>query len=324
MTESPLLQDTIPTELAGERLDVVLARLFSDYSRSRLQEWIRAERVQINGQTATISRQRLNGGETVTLSIPQEPVVKDCEPQDIPLDIIYEDNHLLVINKPADRVMHPAAGNPDGTVLNALLYHYPDIEKVPRAGIVHRLDKDTTGLFVVAKTLLAHASLVDQLQTRSMGREYSAVVQGHMVSGASVDAPIGRHPTDRKRMAVRDNGKPAVTHYRIAEKFPAHTHINVTLESGRTHQIRVHMTHVQHPLVGDATYGGRRKFPKGLREAARQFVHDFPRQALHARKLRLIHPETQQQQEWESPLPDDINALLMALRETGADDDEQS
>lgn len=314
MTESPVLNGTIPPELAGQRLDVVLAGLFPEHSRSRLQEWIRADHVALDGQVVRVIRQRVCGGESVAVAVPQQPVVEDTQPQDIPLEVLYEDEHILVINKPANLVMHPAVGNRDGTVQNALLYHYPGIDLVPRAGIVHRLDKDTTGLFVVARTLLAHTALVEQLQTRTMGREYTAVVLGHMVSGASVDAAIGRHPSDRKRMAVREDGKHAVTHYRIAEKFPAHTQLTVTLETGRTHQIRVHMAHVQHALIGDTVYGGRRKFPKGLDEAGRQLVHDFPRQALHARKLRLLHPHTQQDMQWESPLPEDINTLIAALR----------
>lgn len=314
----PSRQDvTIPPESAGKRLDVVLTELFPGYSRSRLQEWVRAERITVNGQFPQ-NRQRVIGGEAVCLLLPateDETLSGDYAPEPIPLDVVFEDDHIIVINKPANLVMHPAVGNRSGTVLNALLYHYPEVSAVPRAGIVHRLDKDTTGLFVVARTLLAHNSLIGQLQTRTMGRQYSAVVQGTMVSGGTVDAPIGRHPQDRKRMAIRDSGKPAITHFRVTEKFSTHTHLSVSLETGRTHQIRVHMTSIQHPLVGDGTYGGRRRFPKGLSEAARNLVHDFPRQALHAQKIGLNHPSSNTSLSWETDLPDDMQDLLLALRQ---------
>lgn len=305
---------TIPPTYAGQRLDSVLAALLPDYSRSRLQEWIRQGRVSMNGQPA-VTRFRVVGGEEIEIQPPEDPVVTEAAPENVPLKVLFEDEHLIVIEKGPDLVMHPAAGNWSGTVLNGLLFHYPEVASIPRAGIVHRLDKDTSGLFVVARSLLAHVSLVEQLQTRSMGREYFAVVEGTMVSGGTVDAAIGRHASDRKRMAVNTNGKSAITHYRLAEKFDRHTAITCRLESGRTHQIRVHMTSINHPLVGDVTYG-RRRYPRGLTEEAKQFVHDFPRQALHAKRLRLQHPASGDSVEWESAIPDDINDLLQALRQT--------
>jgi len=314
MTDSSTLEAVVPEEFGGSRLDVALAGLFSDYSRSRLQHWIRSGQVRLDGQVTRSTRKSVRGGTAVSIVVPEEPQVEACAAQDIPLNICFEDEHIIVIDKPSDLVMHPAVGNRDGTVQNALLFHYPGIEQIPRAGIVHRLDKDTTGLFVVARSLTAHASLVEQLQTRAMGREYAAVVVGHMVSGGSVDAPIGRHPTDRKRMAVNDKGKVAVTHYRVSEKFATHTYLNVKLETGRTHQIRVHFAHLHHPLVGDAVYGGRRRYAKGFDEQARQWLHDFPRQALHAQKLQLTHPVTKEALQWESPLPEDMTQLLEVLR----------
>lgn len=314
MIESSPIEGTVPEELSGARLDVALAELFAEYSRSRLQHWIRSGQVKINDGVVLNTRQRVSGGERVLLHIPSETQVENCEPQNIPLNIHYEDAHIIVIDKPADLVMHPAAGNPDGTVQNALLYHYPELDQLPRAGIVHRLDKDTTGLFVVARSLPAHASLVSQLQTRTMGREYEAVVEGTLVAGGTIELPIGRDESNRKRMAVRDNGKYAKTHYRIIEKFPAHTHVTVRLETGRTHQIRVHFAHQRHPLVGDKLYAGRIKYAKGMDAFARERLHAFSRQALHARRLSLLHPDQQNKLVWESPLPDDINELIRLLR----------
>lgn len=234
--------------------------------------------------------------------------------EEITLDIVYEDEHLLVINKPAGLVVHPAAGHADGTLVNALLNYAPEVENLPRAGIVHRLDKDTSGVMVAARSLVAHTSLVDQLQTRTMGREYDAVVVGTLTGGATVDAPISRHPRERKKMAVVPSGKSAVTHYRLVERFAAHTHIRCKLESGRTHQIRVHMAHVKHPLVGDPMYGGRLRLPKGTTEELREALAAFNRQALHARQLTLEHPETGETMSWEVPVPEDMVELMAALR----------
>ncbi|MEW9798801.1 23S rRNA pseudouridine(1911/1915/1917) synthase RluD [Alteromonas sp. CYL-A6] len=298
----------------GQRLDQVLADLFPDFSRSRMKTWIQEGQVSINGETVTVPRQKMLGDETIKINATVEKQVVS-EPQAIALNIVYEDDDILIINKPADMVVHPGAGNPRGTLLNALLAHVPGIDKVPRAGIVHRLDKDTTGLMVVAKTLQAQTHLVDQLQNRVMSREYEALVMGTMVAGGVVDAPIGRHATKRTLMAVREFGKPAVTHYRVIEKFRAHTHVRLKLESGRTHQIRVHMTYIKHPLVGDPVYGGRPRLPKGATESCVNALRQFRRQALHAAQLSLFHPRTDEWMTWQAPLPDDMVALIDSVRE---------
>lgn len=302
----------IPDLYRGWRLDAALADIYPDYSRSALTQWIKDSRVVLDGQHPK-PRSKLVGGEWLEL----EPVATeqvDCEPQPVPLDIAYEDEHLLVINKAAGQVMHPAAGNHDGTIQNGLLHHEPSLVAIPRAGIVHRLDKDTTGLFVVAKTLAAHTSLVAQLQEHTVSREYRAVVQGKLVAGGTVDEPIGRHPRDRKRMAVVRDGKDSVTHYRVLEKFNAHTYLVLQLETGRTHQIRVHMAHLYHALVGDSVYAGRLKIPSGVSDALADELRRFPRQALHAIRLRLTHPGSGEEVEWSVPLADDIERLLVQLR----------
>jgi 23S rRNA pseudouridine1911/1915/1917 synthase len=302
----------VPPQLSDKRLDQAAAELMPEHSRSRLQSWIKSGALTVNGAVRK-PRDKVMLDDVLDLDAePEVQVTWEAEP--ISLDIVYEDEHLLVINKPAGLVVHPAAGHADGTLVNALLNHAPEVENLPRAGIVHRLDKDTSGIMVVARSLIAHTSLVDQLQTRTMGREYEAVVVGSLTGGATVDAPIGRHPQDRKRMAVVSSGKPAVTHYRLLERFAAHTHIQCKLESGRTHQIRVHMTHVRHPLVGDPVYGGRLRLPKGTTEELRQALAAFSRQALHARRLTLEHPETGETLSWEVPLPEDMVQLIEALR----------
>ena len=299
-------------EHAGQRLDQVAAALFDGFSRSRLQTWIKAGALTVNGEPGK-PRDKLLGNEQLVLNAELQPEVDD-EAQPIMLPVVYQDEQLLVINKPAGLVVHPAAGHADGTLLNGLLGLDERQANLPRAGIVHRLDRDTTGLMVVARTLEAHADLVSQLQDKSLFREYDAVVCGVMTGGGRVDAPIGRHPRDRKRQAVTDQGKEAVTHYRLQARFRGHTHIRVRLETGRTHQIRVHMAHIHYPLVGDPVYGGRLKFPAGAGEALRQHLQGFRRQALHARKLGLIHPASGDYVEFEAPLPDDMEALLTALR----------
>lgn len=298
----------------GLRLDQVLADLFPEFSRSKLKIWIQEGNVTLNGDVITVPRHKIQMEEVICVTAEMDVQVTS-EAQDIDLDIVYEDEHILVINKPADLVVHPGAGNPSGTILNALLNHVPDIDKVPRAGIVHRLDKDTTGLMVVAKTLQAQTHLVDQLQHRVMSREYEAVAIGTMVAGGIVDAAIGRHPTKRTHMAVREFGKPAVTHYRVKEKFRAHTHVRLKLETGRTHQIRVHMAYIKHPLVGDPVYGGRPRLPKGASESFINTLRRFQRQALHAAQLSLFHPETDEWMTWKAPLPEDMVNLLSELRE---------
>ena len=302
----------IGPEWAGKRLDQALAGLFSDYSRSRLQAWTKQGRVLVNGQQIR-PRDKVSLGDRVELRALLEGQV-ECRPQPIPLDIVFEDEHLLVINKPADMVVHPAAGNPDGTLQNGLLYYDASLVELPRAGIVHRLDKDTTGLMVVAKSQLAHTRLVAELAAREIKREYRALVLGRLNVGATVEQPIGRHPTQRTRMAVHPAGKPAVTHYRVLEKFRAHTLLRVNLETGRTHQIRVHMAHIRHPIFGDPVYGGRLQIPRGANEGMKEIMRGFKRQALHARRLGLTHPATGQPMHWDAPIPPDMTELLEALR----------
>lgn len=321
MTQSlNTIQLEATTEAAhfGLRLDQVLADLFPEYSRSKLKTWIQDGCVAVNGEVITIPRHKMQMDELVTVQAEMDVQVTS-EAQDIALNIVYEDEHILVINKPADLVVHPGAGNPSGTVLNALLNHVPNIDKVPRAGIVHRLDKDTTGLMVVAKTIPAQTHLVDQLQRREMSREYEAVALGTMVAGGIVDAPIGRHATKRTHMAVREMGKPAVTHYRVIEKFRAYTHLRLKLETGRTHQIRVHMAHIKHPLLGDQVYGGRPRLPKGASDDFIAALRGFQRQALHAAQLSLFHPETEEWMTWKAPLPQDMKELLKAVKQDTID-----
>ena len=308
---------SVPSELSDRRLDQAAAELMPEHSRSRLQGWIKSGALTVNGNVFR-PRDKVMMGDSLELDAEPEAQVT-WEAEAISLDVVYEDEHLLVINKPAGLVVHPAAGHADGTLVNALLNYAPEVENLPRAGIVHRLDKDTSGIMVVARSLIAHTSLVDQLQTRTMGREYEAVIVGTLTGGATVDAPVGRHPQERKKMAVVSSGKPAVTHYRLAERFAAHTHIRCTLESGRTHQIRVHMAHVKHPLVGDPQYGGRLRLPKGTTEELRLALAAFQRQALHARKLTLTHPQTGQTMSWEVPMPTDMVDLIAALRKHFSD-----
>ncbi|MEN8762905.1 MAG: 23S rRNA pseudouridine(1911/1915/1917) synthase RluD [Thiogranum sp.] len=312
MSEQIHLTGQIPETLAGRRLDQVLAELFPGYSRSRLQQWIKAGKVLLN-QQPVIARYRVAGGEQVEIRA-QLQRQTEVLPQAIPLDIRFQDQHLLVLNKPAGLVVHPAAGNPDGTLQNALLYYDPELASLPRAGIVHRLDKDTSGLMVVARSLSAHKSLVEQLQTRSVHREYLALVQSVLAAGGTVDAPIGRHPRDRLRMAVVESGKPAITHYRVLERFSAHTLVQARLETGRTHQIRVHMAHIRSPLLGDPLYGGRPRLPRGVSPLLRETIRAFHRQALHAVRLQLIHPASGEAVGWEAEIPRDYKHLLDMLR----------
>ncbi|MFC0323432.1 23S rRNA pseudouridine(1911/1915/1917) synthase RluD [Gallibacterium melopsittaci] len=312
MEHLKLTAEVQPHQL-GQRLDQTLAELFPEYSRSRIKTWIEAGLVQVDGKVVTVPKEKVFGTEHIIM---QAEIEEDTRftPQDVPLDIIYEDEHILVINKTKDLVVHPGAGNPDNTVLNGLLYHYPPIAEVPRAGIVHRLDKDTTGLMVVAKTVEAQTKLVRALQKRQITREYEAIASGIMTKGGTVDQPMARHPTKRTHMAVHPMGKPAVTHYRIMERFRNYTRLRLRLETGRTHQIRVHMAHIAHPLLGDQTYGGRPKPPKGASEELLTVLRQFQRQALHAIMLRLEHPITGELMEWYAPLPDDFIALVDALK----------
>jgi len=310
----PLSEVIVPAELGGQRFDQIAAVLFPDYSRARLQIWIKSGELTADGAAAK-PKDKLAVGCRLALCAELEPVNPEWLPEAIALDIVFEDDDILVLNKPAGLVVHPAAGHYDGTLLNALLHHCASLELIPRAGIVHRLDKDTTGLMVVAKTLQAQAHLVEQLQARTVHREYDAIVNGAMVSGGMVDAPLGRHPRDRQRQAVLESGgKEAVTRYRVKSRFRAHTHIACLLETGRTHQIRVHMAHLHFPLVGDPVYGGRFKMPAGVGPELIAALRDFPRQALHARRLELLHPRREELLSWEVALPEDMQGLLELLQ----------
>jgi 23S rRNA pseudouridine1911/1915/1917 synthase len=313
-SERELLEASIPLTAAGRRFDQVLAELFPDFSRSRLTEWIKSGDALLGGRLVK-PKEAVRGGESVALSVKME-IETDALAEDIPLEILFQDEDVLVVNKPAGLVVHPGAGNPRGTMVNALLHFDPRLAELPRAGIVHRLDKDTSGLMVVARTLRAHTSLVEQLSGREVHRQYLAVVQGTMVAGTTINAPIGRHPTDRVRMAVvkEGGGRDAITHYRVREKFRAHTLVECRLETGRTHQIRVHMAHVRHQIVGDPLYGGAFRLPKAATEELAARLHGFRRQALHAEKLTFRHPATGEPVACEAPLPDDMQGLLLDLR----------
>ncbi|HEU4663588.1 MAG TPA: 23S rRNA pseudouridine(1911/1915/1917) synthase RluD [Dokdonella sp.] len=311
-SDATRLAATVPDALAGRRFDQALAELFPDYSRSRLTAWIKAGAVRLDGEVVA-PRQILRGGESIELDVRMEREI-GAQAEQIPLDIRYEDAEVIVVNKPPGLVVHPGAGNPAGTLQNALLHHDPGLAEIPRGGIVHRLDKDTSGLMVVARTLRAHTSLVEQLSERDVHRQYAAIVYGAMVAGGRVDAPIGRHPHDRLKQAVREDGRDAVTHYRVRERFRAMTLVECRLETGRTHQIRVHMAHVRHPLVGDAQYGGLLKLPKGASPELAAALRGFKRQALHAEKLEFAHPRTGKPVAVEAERPADMEALLVALR----------
>ena len=305
---------TIPAEAGGQRLDQCLAERCGGYTRSRLTAWIRAGRVLVDGQPRKPTY-KVCGGEAVAVH-PEYASVSPWQPEPVAFPVVHEDAQVLVINKPAGLVVHPAAGHWSGTLVNGLLYAYPEQAQLPRAGIVHRLDKETSGLLVVARTLAAHAHLVTQLATHAVRREYQAVVQGTLISGGAVDAPIARHPVDRKRMAVRAGGRRAVTHYRLIRHLAGCTHVRLQLETGRTHQIRVHMAHLHHPLVGDPVYAGRARLPKGIGPQARTALRHFPRQALHATELAFEHPDGREPLTVTAPLPADMRALLAVLDDT--------
>jgi len=304
---------TIPDDSAGQRLDQALAKLFPEYSRSRLKAWLLDGAISVDGECPR-PRDPVHGGELVSLTVAPEIAVA-AEPEPIALDVVFEDESLIIINKPAGLVVHPGAGNPRGTLMNGLLHHAPQLEGLPRAGIIHRLDKDTSGLLLIAKTLPAHTALVRLLADREISRYYLAVCNGVLTGGGIVDAPIGRHRVDRKRMCVRDDGKPAVTHYTVLERFAAHTCIRVQLETGRTHQIRVHLAHRRHALVGDPVYGGRLALPAGASEDLVNVLRGFRRQALHAAQLQLAHPESADPLSFEVPPPDDFENLVETFRE---------
>ena len=311
MIETLKMKAVVTGELSGKRLDRALSILFPEHSRSRLQQWIKKGDVYVNNR---IMRQRdpVKPGDCITI-ITALTVETSSGAEAIPLHVLYADGEMIVLNKPAGMVVHPGAGNSLHTLMNALLHYDPDLVRLPRAGIIHRLDKDTTGIMVVARNPGSHSYLVKQLQQRAIRREYLALVSGVMKSGGKVEKPVGRHPVQRTRMAVTDKGKPAVTHFRIQKKYPAHTLIRVQLETGRTHQIRVHMASLHHPVVGDPAYGGRTLLPRDLGESVRNALQGFRRQALHACALDLTHRITGVPCHWEAPLPDDFRLLLALL-----------
>ena len=295
----------------GARLDAAAAVLFPDFSRSRLAEWIKSGRLRRNGEEAK-PREKVAVGDLLVLE-PEYDDRVEWGPEDLPLDILFEDEHVIVLNKPAGLVVHPAAGHHSGTLVNRLLAHAPDMAALPRGGIVHRLDKDTSGIMLAARSPLAHKSLVAQLADRSLSRRYAAVCRGTFTGGGTIEGSIGRHPTSRTKMAVVPDGRPAVTHYRIAERFGAHTHLDVSLESGRTHQIRVHFAWRKHPLVGDPVYGGRASRPPGASERLLENLSAFNRQALHARELTFAHPESGERMTFSADIPEDLAGLLACL-----------
>ena len=327
-TPSIPAQDTIartavvPDAVSGRRFDAVLAELFPEFSRSRLAEWIKSGDAVLDGRQVR-PRDPVRGGETVTLTAVLE-IQTRSEPEDIALDVLYEDEDVFVLNKPAGLVVHPGAGNPAGTLVNALLHRDPSLATLPRAGIVHRLDKDTSGVMVVARTLPAHTALVAQLSAREVHRQYLAVVVGSLVSGGTVNASIDRHPRDRLRQVVREDGREAVTHYRLRERFRAHTLLECRLETGRTHQIRVHMAHIKHPIIGDPLYGGPLKLPKGATAGLVESLRGFKRQALHAETLEFVHPLSGEPVRCSTPMPADMLALVATLREDSREAEERA
>ena len=303
----------IPERMTGDRLDVALSEMLPDYSRSKITAWIKSGDALINNK-AFKPKDKVNGSQMVSLSLNKKQN-NDWSAENIALNIVFEDEDIIIINKPFGLVTHPGAGNWNGTLANALLYYDPELSKLDRAGIVHRLDKNTSGLMVIARNEKSQKYLVEQLQSHSVVREYSAIVYGHMISGGSVNDPIGRDPKDRIKQAVSSNGKDATTHYRVIDRFKSHTHVKAILETGRTHQIRVHLSHIGYPLLGDPMYGGRVRFPKKAREILKESLLGFKRQALHSKKLTLNHPSTGELMSWKSPLPDDMLKLLDILNE---------
>ena len=303
----------IPERMTGDRLDVALSEMLPDYSRSKITAWIKSGDALINNK-AFKPKDKVNGSQIVILSLNKKQN-NDWSAENIALNIVFEDEDIIIINKPFGLVTHPGAGNWNGTLANALLYYDLELSKLDRAGIVHRLDKNTSGLMVIARNEKSQKYLVEQLQSHSVVREYSAIVYGHMISGGSVNDPIGRDPKDRIKQAVSSNGKDATTHYRVIDRFKSHTHVKAILETGRTHQIRVHLSHIGYPLLGDPMYGGRVRFPKKASEILKESLLGFKRQALHSKKLTLNHPSTGELMSWKAPLPDDMLELLDILNE---------
>jgi 23S rRNA pseudouridine1911/1915/1917 synthase len=310
------LKARVPGDMAGDRLDQIAAHLFPDYSRSRLQQWIKSGELTVD-ENRKKAKDKLYGGELLEVKA-RLVVLDEHEPQQVDFELVHEDDHLLVVNKPVGLVTHPAPGNRDRTLLNGLLYRFPELELIPRAGIVHRLDKDTSGLMVVARTLASQNHLVNQLQLRSVTRLYEAIVYGVILHSSTIEQPIGRHPANRKKMAIRPDGKEAITHYRVIRAYRQHTHLEIKLETGRTHQIRVHMASLRHPLVGDPAYGGTVRIPSKGSAQLKALVSAFGRQALHARQLVLDHPYSGERVSWKTELPEDMRALIDALDESEA------
>jgi 23S rRNA pseudouridine1911/1915/1917 synthase len=307
------LQISVPEELDGKRLDQALAKLCPGHSRSRIQTWIKSGDVTVNKSNYR-QRDEVNFGDIIKVDAKTQSV-ESYEAEAIELDIIYSDKSIIIINKPVGLVVHPGAGNPNHTLVNALLNFDASLEAIPRAGIIHRLDKDTTGVMVVARTLESHTFLVDQLQQRNIKREYQAIVCGILISGGSIENKMGRHPVHRTKMAVTNAGKVATTHYKILKKYEHYTHLHVQLETGRTHQIRVHMSHIKHPIVGDPVYGNNKSIKKGVNPSLREIIKNFNRQALHAFSLELPHPASKESIKFTAELPDDMNVLIEALNQ---------
>lgn len=314
MSQPSKLMLTVPCEHSGWRLDRSLATLLPEYSRARLQAWITKELVTVDGAVCP-RRHIVTGGERVVVQPLEENVNQQNLAENIELEIVYEDEHMIVLNKPAGLVVHPGAGNRTGTLLNALLHHDRQLSILPRAGIIHRLDKNTSGLIVIARSLVAQTALTEQMQKREILRKYYAIVRGQLISGGTIDQPIGRHPHDRIKMAISAKGKPARTRYKIMEKFGRHTWVEAQLETGRTHQIRVHFASLGHPLVGDSTYGQRVQRVANVPLELNNCLSTFPRQALHAHQLALQHPVTHKQMLWNAEIPEDMQHLLTLLRQ---------
>lgn len=317
MTEHIKMDATIPAEMSGKRLDQILALMLPEHSRARMQAWIRDGRIKVNMKPLRPC-DRMRGGERLEIDVEIERRA-EMVAEAMPLSIIYEDESLLVVDKPAGLITHPGAGVRQHTLMNGLLHHDPELGRLARAGIVHRLDKDTSGLLVVARTPQMHTCLVRQMHSRQIRRQYVTLVTGGLIGGGVVDQPVGRHPRYRTRMAVVNNGRPAKTHYRIAKKYPYHTRLRITLETGRTHQIRVHMAWLGHPIVGDPVYSAGQQLLKGMSPELIRLIRDFPRQALHAHTIELKDPRDGRIRHWQAPLPADINGLIGALeRQAGA------
>ncbi|KTD06629.1 uracil hydrolyase [Legionella gratiana] len=317
MIEHIQKQLTISREYHNQRIDSVLAQLLPDYSRSQISSWIKKGAITLNHQSCK-PKDKVEDGDLIEINIDFNVTNTHFDhyvPEEIPLTIVYEDEDVLVLNKPANMVVHPGAGNKEHTLVNALLHHNPSLTHLPRAGIVHRLDKDTTGLLMVAKTIPAHTSLIRQMQAREIKRQYITLVQGHIISGGTIDTGFGRHPRNRLKMAVQENGKQAITHYSVKKQYHDFTLLDVNLMTGRTHQIRVHLAYIHHPVVGDPLYGARMRFPAQASEQLRALFQDFKRQALHACALSFHHPKTEKQLTLMAPIPDDFKLLLNTLDE---------